>query len=367
MRRALVPGRKDLEKVVDGSGDKSDKPLTYGDSGVDIEAGKLAVERIREDVESTRRPEVISDLGGFGAMFDARFEDYRDPVLVSSVDGVGTKLQIAQMLERHNTIGIDLVAMCVDDIITCGAEPLFMLDYIAMGKLKPEKVSQIVKGIARGCSRAGCALIGGETAEHPGVMEEDEYDVSGFAVGVVDRGRIIDGSGIVAGDVILGLASSGLHSNGYSLVRKVFFELNDFDPEDRLKGLSGTLGDELLVPAEIYAPAVLKLTREINVKGIAHVTGGGIIENLPRILPPDVDAVIDITAWHPPNIFRIIEKMGGIEQVEMFKTFNMGIGMILVLDLQDFRQAIHSLNLSQIRAQRIGEIHPGTGGICLTC
>jgi phosphoribosylformylglycinamidine cyclo-ligase len=271
------------------------------------------------------------------------------------------------MLERHNTIGIDLVAMCVDDIITCGAEPLFMLDYIAMGKLKPEKVSQIVKGIARGCSRAGCALIGGETAEHPGVMEEDEYDVSGFAVGVVDRGRIIDGSGIVAGDVILGLASSGLHSNGYSLVRKVFFELNDFDPEDRLKGLSGTLGDELLVPAEIYAPAVLKLTREINVKGIAHVTGGGIIENLPRILPPDVDAVIDITAWHPPNIFRIIEKMGGIEQVEMFKTFNMGIGMILVLDLQDFRQAIHSLNLSQIRAQRIGEIHPGTGGICLTC
>ncbi len=351
-----------------GAGNQDPKPhLTYSDAGVDIEAGRQAVELIKTEVESTRRPEVLSDLGGFGAMFAAAFKEYKAPVLVSSVDGVGTKLQVAQMLERHDSIGIDLVAMCADDIVTCGAEPLFMLDYISMGKLKPEKVRQIVTGIALGCRRAGCALIGGETAEHPGVMEEDEYDLSGFAVGVVDRESLIDGSGIVAGDVILGLASSGLHSNGYSMVRKVFFESNDFDPEDRLKGLAGTLGDELLTPTEIYAPAILKLSRQLNVKGIAHITGGGLIENIPRILPSNVDATIDLTTWHPPNIFNIIESMGGVEQVEMFRTFNMGIGMVVVIGLKDHRQAIHNLSLSHVRATRIGEIHPGTGGICLTC
>lgn len=342
-------------------------PLTYNEAGVDIEAGKRAVELIREEVDSTRRPEVLSELGGFGAMFSAAFKGYKDPVLVSSVDGVGTKIQVAQMLERHDSIGSDLVAMCVDDIVTSGAEPLFMLDYLAMGRLKPEKVQQIVKGIARGCRRAGCALIGGETAEHPGILEEDEYDLSGFVVGIVERDGIIDGSRVVAGDVVLGLASSGLHSNGYSLVRKIFFELNDFDPEDRLKGLASTLGDELLTPTEIYAPAILRLIREVDVKGIAHITGGGLIENIPRILPANVDATIDLTAWHPPNIFRIIETMGEVEQVEMFRTFNMGIGMIVVVGLQDLRQAIHVLSLSTHRATRIGEIRPGTGGICLTC
>ncbi len=352
---------------MDEDRENSCAPLTYSDAGVDIEAGKQAVELIKAEIESTRRPEVLSDLGGFGAMFSAAFKEYRDPVLVSAVDGVGTKLRVAQMLERHETIGIDLVAMCVDDIVTCGAQPLFMLDYIAMGKLQPAKVQQIVKGVATGCRRAGCALIGGEMAEHPGVMEEDDYDLSGFAVGVVDRDRIIDGSRIVAGDVILGLAASGLHSNGYSLVRKVFFEINDFDPADRLKGLAGTLGDELLIPTEIYAPAVIGLARELDVKGVAHITGGGLIENVPRILPSNVDAVIDITAWHPPNIFKVIETMGQVEQVEMFRTFNMGIGMAVVVDLKDYRQAIHSLSLSHVRAVRMGDISPGTGGISLTC
>ncbi|MBC7247690.1 MAG: phosphoribosylformylglycinamidine cyclo-ligase [Actinobacteria bacterium] len=346
--------------------DSCRKPLTYSGAGVDIEAGKKAVELMRSEVSSTMRPEVISELGGFGALFAAGFREMREPVLVSSVDGVGTKVKVAQMLDRHDTIGLDLVAMCVDDVVTCGAEPLFLLDYLAMGKVRPEKAAQIVSGIARGCRRAGCALIGGETAEHPGLMEEEEYDLAGFAVGVVERERIIDGSRIRPGDVILGLRSTGLHANGYSLARKVFFELNDFDPEDRLKGLSGPLGEVLLTPTEIYAPGILRLLREVEVKGIAHITGGGIIENVPRILPCDVDAVIDLTTWHPHNIFRVIQKMGGIEEVEMFRTFNMGIGMVLVVDLNHYRQAIHVLGLAQYHAVRIGEIREGTGGICLT-
>ncbi len=347
--------------------EESCRPMTYSRAGVDIEAGARAVELIREEAASTLRPEVISELGGFGALFAAAFEGYSDPVLVSSVDGVGTKLKVAQMLDRHDTIGIDLVAMCVDDIVTCGAEPLFLLDYLAMGKVDPEKVRAIVAGIARGCRRCGCALIGGETAEHPGIMEEDEYDLAGFAVGVVDRERIIDGSRIVPGDVIVGIMSSGLHSNGYSLARKVFFELNDFDPGDRLRGLSATLGEELLTPTEIYAPGVLRLVREMDVKGIVHVTGGGLIENVPRVLPPGVDAAIDITTWHPHSIFKVIKDMGGIDEVEMFRTFNMGIGMAVVVDLGDFRQAIHLLGLEGYRARRIGEIHDGSGGIRLTC
>ena len=342
------------------------QPLTYKEAGVDVEAGKRAVELMAGEVSSTFRPEVISSLGGFSALFDARFEGMRHPVLVSSVDGVGTKVKVAQMLDRHDTIGLDLVAMCVDDIVTCGAEPLFLLDYLAMGKVKPEKVKEIVSGIARGCRRAGCALVGGETAEHPGVLEEDEYDLAGFVVGVVERDRIIDGSEIQPGDVVIGLHSTGLHANGYSLARKIFFEVNDFDPDDRLKGLSGTLGETLLTPTEIYAPGILRLLREVKVKGIAHITGGGIIENLPRILPNHVDAFIDLTTWHPPNIFGIIQKMGGIDEVEMYRTFNMGIGMVLVVGLEDHRQAIHVLGLSHYRAVRIGDIREGTGGICLT-
>ena len=360
-----MKGRNRLSKE-DDNGD-SCEPLTYSDAGVDIDAGNKAVELIKDDVASTFRPEVLSELGGFGALFSGKLEGYADPVLVSSVDGVGTKLAVAQMLERHDTIGVDLVAMCVDDIVTCGAEPLFFLDYLAMGKIDPDKVKDIVSGIARGCRRCGCALVGGETAEHPGVMEEDEYDLAGFVVGVVDRDKMIDGSHIVPGDVIVGLMSTGLHSNGYSLVRKIFFELNDFDPGDRLRGLSATLGEELLTPTEIYAPGILRLAQEIDVKGVVHVTGGGLIENVPRVLPRGVDATIDMTAWHPPSIFKIIKDMGKVDEIEMFRTFNMGIGMVVIVDIGDFRQAVHILGLANYRATRIGEMHEGTGGICITC
>jgi len=349
--------------MVDGKeGDgKASKPLTYGDAGVDIEAGNRAVEIIAEDVASTLRPEVLSRLGGFGALFSAGFEGYEEPVLVSSVDGVGTKLKVAQMLDRHDSVGIDLVAMCVDDIVTCGAEPLFMLDYLAMGEIDPRKVKSIVSGIARGCRRCGCALVGGETAEHPGVMEKDDYDLAGFVVGVVEKGAIIDGSRIAAGDVIVGLMSSGLHSNGYSLVRKIFFEINDFDPGDRLRGLSATLGEELLTPTEIYAPGVLSLARDIDVKGVAHITGGGLIENVPRVLPKNVDATIDLTSWHPPSIFKIIRDMGNIDDVEMLRTFNMGVGFALVLDPAEAPTAAAKLREMGESVSEIGEIVEGMG------
>lgn len=352
---------------MDDGREASCEPFTYSRAGVDIEAGKRAVELIKEEVTSTFRPEVLSGLGGFGALFSGTLEGYNQPVLVSSVDGVGTKVKVAQMLDRHDSIGVDLVAMCVDDIVTCGAEPLFMLDYLAMGKVDPDKVREIVSGVARGCRRAGCALIGGETAEHPGILEKDEYDLAGFVVGVAEKDGLIDGSGIVPGNVILGLGSSGLHANGYSLVRKIFFEVNDFDPDDRLKGLAGSLGDELLTPTEIYAPGILALMREIEVKGVAHITGGGLIENIPRVLPPNVDATIDMTTWHPPNIFKIIQNMGEIDEVEMFKTFNMGIGMAVIVGLENIRKAVQVLGLAHYRASRIGEIHEGTGGIRITC
>ena len=352
---------------MDEEKEASCEAMSYCEAGVDIEAGKEAVRLIEEDVSSTLRPEVMSELGGFSALFSGGLEGYDQPVLVSSVDGVGTKLKVAQMLDRHDTVGVDLVAMCVDDIVTCGAEPLFFMDYLAMGKVDPQKVKAIVSGIAQGCRRAGCALIGGETAEHPGVLDEDQYDLAGFVVGVVEKDDIIDGSGIVPGDIILGLGSSGLHSNGYSLVRKIFFEINDFDPSDRLRGLSGTLGEELITPTEIYSPGILKLAGEVEVKGVVHVTGGGLIDNMPRILPENTDATIDMTSWHPHSIFKIIQDMGEIEQVEMFKTFNMGIGMAVVVGLNDHRQAIHTLSLMGYRANRIGEIHEGTGGICITC
>ncbi len=343
------------------------KGLSYADAGVDIEAGKRAVELIREQVRSTFSDAVLSEIGSFWALFDAGFKEYRDPVLVSSVDGVGTKVKLAQMMGKHDTIGIDLVAMCVDDIVCCGARPLFMLDYLCMGKVVPELVAEIVGGIVRGCKKAGCALIGGETAEHPGVMEEDEYDLSGFVVGVVEKDEIIDGSTISPGDAIIGLGSSGLHANGYSLARKIFFELNDFNLDDQLRGLSKPLGEELLTPTEIYAPGILKALHDVNIKGIAHITGGGIIENIPRVLPKTVDAVIDIVSWPNRSIFQVIQRMGEIEQVEMYKTFNMGIGMVAIVDMQDLRRAMEIFSNALYRPYHIGKVEPGTGGIVLTC
>ncbi len=337
----------------------------YAEAGVDVGAGRRAVELIKEKVTSTYGPQVISELGGFSGLY--ALEQYRHPVLVSATDGVGTKLKIAQMMDKHDTIGMDLVAMCVDDVVTSGARPLFFLDYLSIGKIVPSKVEGIVDGIVRGCAKAGCALLGGETAEHPGIMAEDDYDLAGFCVGVVERDAIIDGSTIQPGDAIVGLGSSGLHSNGYSLVRKLFFEDNEFNLDDRIKGIDLPLGSELLIPTEIYAPAILRLMEQMPVKGMAHITGGGLIENVPRILPKRVDAVIDISTWPVRTIFQAIMKLGNIEQAEMFNVFNMGIGMILIVDREQFRSALAFFANLGYRAFHIGEVLEGTGGICLTC
>ncbi len=342
-------------------------PLTYAEAGVDVEAGRRAVDLIKDQAKSTFSKEVLTGLGGFAGLFDAAFKGFKHPVLVSSADGVGTKLKLAQMMNKHDTIGIDLVAMCVDDIICCGAQPLFLLDYLCMGKVVPERVAEIMAGVAKGCRKAGCSLIGGETAEHPGLMADDDYDLAGFAVGVVDKDAIIDGSTICPSDAIIGLGSTGLHSNGYSLARKVFFELNEFNIDDHLRGLTHPLGLELLAPTEIYTPGILKVMEKVNIKGMAHITGGGLIENLPRILPPGVDAVMDITAWPNRSIFEVIQKAGEIDQIEMFNTFNMGIGMALVVDHNDIRETIEVFANSAYRPFLIGQVLEGCGGIKLTC
>ncbi len=339
---------------------------SYRDAGVDIEAGRKAVDLIKDDVASTFGTEVLTGLGGFAGLYRLGAGAQNDPVLVGATDGVGTKLKLAAMLDKHDTVGVDLVAMCVDDVITCGAKPLFFLDYLSIGKVIPEKVRDIVAGITRGCRKAGCALLGGETAEHPGVMPDDDYDLAGFCVGVVERDSIIDGSTIIPGDVLVGLASSGLHSNGYSLVRKLFFEDNEFNLDDSIKGIAGPLGLELLTPTEIYAPAILRLMEKLPVKGMAHITGGGLLENVPRMLPGDVEAMIDVTTWPQRTIFQVIQRLGEIETAEMFSVFNMGIGMVLALSRDDFREAISFLTGLGHRAFHIGELHRGDGGICLT-
>lgn len=304
---------------------------TYRNAGVDIDAGNRVVELIKPLVKTTFRPEVLTDLGGFAGLFQLDASRYEQPVLVSGTDGVGTKLKIAHLMHRHDTIGIDLVAMCVNDILVCGAEPLFFLDYFATGKLDPEQARDVVSGIAEGCRQAGCALIGGETAEMPSLYAEGDYDLAGFAVGVVERSRIIDGRGIVPGDVVIGLASSGLHSNGYSLVRKLLFEVEGLAVDDRVPELGDTLGPVLLTPTRIYARTVLTLMRGHVLKGIAHITGGGVTENLPRVLPPGCAAVIDRGAWTPPPIFQLIQSRGAISDDEMRRTFNMGLGLVLVV------------------------------------
>ncbi|HAW60424.1 MAG TPA: phosphoribosylformylglycinamidine cyclo-ligase, partial [Actinobacteria bacterium] len=286
-----------------------EKEFTYKKAGVDIEAGAKAVELMKAAVKSTFRPEVLTEIGGFGGLFAFDGEKYKEPVLVSAADGVGTKLKIAQLMDRHEMVGIDLVAMCADDVVVAGAEPLFFLDYIAIGKVVPEKVAKIVGGIAEGCRMAGCALIGGEVAEHPGVMPPDEYDLAGFAVGVVERAKIIDGSSIGEGDVVLGLASSGLHSNGYSLVRKLIDKFK-LSLSDKPAGLVRSLGEELLIPTKVYTKSILKLLGRHEVHGLAHITGGGLIENIPRILPRNADAAIDLSSWSPPPIFEFLRKLG---------------------------------------------------------
>jgi phosphoribosylformylglycinamidine cyclo-ligase len=339
----------------------AESPVTYAGAGVDVEAGRRAVDLIRKSVASTARPEVVGGLGGFGGLFAFDPAKYRQPLLVSSTDGVGTKLLVAQALGRHDTIGIDLVAMSVDDIVAQGAEPLFFLDYLLIERLVPSLVDDIVAGIAAGCRMAGCALIGGEMAEHPGHLTPGSYDLAGFCVGVVDRGKVVTGASIAAGDAVIGMASSGLHSNGYSLARRVLLPGGDEALSSRPAGLDLTLGEELLRPTAIYSPAVLALLAEVEVKGLSHVTGGGIPENLGRILPEGLGAEIDAGAWPRPRIFDLIAAEGPVEGAEMYRTFNMGIGMIAVVAHGDLAAAIALLEREGHRAFEIGRIAPGHG------
>ena len=331
---------------------------TYESAGVDIAAGEEAVERIKDKVRSTFRPEVIGDIGGFGGLFSFANHRYRHPVLVSSTDGVGTKALVAQAAGRFETIGVDLVAMCVDDLVCQGAEPLFFLDYIAVGN--PDHIEQLVEGIAEGCRTAGCALVGGEMAEHPGAMDPGEFDLVGFAVGVVERDQLITGEHVSDGDVLIGLPSPGLRSNGYSLARRVFFDVAGRSLTDpAYEGTNRTVADELLEPSVIYAPAIMALQRVVDIHAVAHITGGGLAGNLVRVLPKHVDAVVDRRAWEQPRVFTEIQHLGTISDDEMAKVFNLGIGMIVVVSQDDAYKAMDVLRTNGHRAVEIGEVAKG--------
>jgi phosphoribosylformylglycinamidine cyclo-ligase len=329
------------------------QPLTYRDAGVDIDAGDRLVENIKPFAKKTARKGVLAGIGGFGALFEIARGRYHEPVLVSGTDGVGTKLTLAFELNRHNAIGIDLVAMSVNDILTLGAEPLFFLDYYACGKLDVATATEVVKGIARGCQQAGCALLGGETAEMPGMYATGEYDLAGFAVGIVEKSRIIDGSSIREGDAVLGLASSGAHSNGYSLIRKII-AARGVDLAMKFHGRS--LGDAILEPTRIYVRPVLKLTRLITVKGLAHITGGGLMENVPRILSGRLAARIERKRWALPPLFQWLKEQGNVADEELFRVFNCGIGMVVVVRDADAGKAIRILKAAGVTAWRIGRI-----------
>lgn len=339
--------------------------MDYKASGVDVEAGYKSVELIKGMVAATKRNEVIGGLGGFGAMFSmAKAKEMDDPVLVSGTDGVGTKLKIAFLMDKHDTVGIDCVAMCVNDIVCSGAEPLFFLDYIACGKNEPERIAAIVKGVADGCVEAGCALVGGETAEMPGFYPEDEYDIAGFAVGLVDRKNIIDGSKMKAGDVIIGLASNGLHSNGYSLVRAAF-RPSETNVRENIAALGATLGEELLKPTRIYVKTILKLINEINVKGIANITGGGFIENIPRMMGAGLKPVINCGSWPVLPVFKLLQQAADAKPGVMYNTFNMGIGMVLAVAPEDAEKTLALLEAYGERAYIIGAVDKGEGiSIC---
>jgi phosphoribosylformylglycinamidine cyclo-ligase len=340
---------------------KTDRPpsgsLSYRDAGVDIDAGDQLVENIKPFARRTLRDGVLAGIGGFGALFEVP-KGYREPVLVSGTDGVGTKLKLAFQLNRHDTIGIDLVAMSVNDILVQGAEPLFFLDYFACGKLAVDTATQVVIGIAAGCEQAGCALIGGETAEMPGMYPAGEYDLAGFAVGVVEKSGIIDGAGIVAGDVVLGMASSGAHSNGYSLVRKIVETFgadlsSDFDGR--------TLGEALLAPTRIYVRPVLAAMRAVRIKGLAHITGGGLVENVPRVLPSNVKAVLAKSAWRRPKLFEWLQRNGNVAEAEMHRVFNCGIGMVAIVAAENAGRAQQAFEREGESVFRIGEIRPRSG------
>lgn len=332
------------------------KSLTYKDAGVNIETTNMLVKRIKSIAKTSFRPEVLTDVGGFSGLFLLDTQKYKKPVLTASTDGVGTKLKIAFMTNIHDTIGIDLVAMSVNDILAQGAEPLFLLDYISTGAVEPKTVEAVISGISRGCKEAGCSLIGGEIAEMPSFYKEGEYDLAGFVVGVVDQDKIIDGLTIKIGDKVLGIASSGLHSNGYSLVRKIVFEKLNLDLNKKIEELGRNLGEELLEPTIIYVKPVLKIIAEFNVHGISHITGGGLTENIPRILPDDCQAVINKDSWEIPPIFTFIQGKGNISEAEMLKTFNNGIGMVLIVPQEEANDIISRLQGMQLKSYVIGEI-----------
>lgn len=333
--------------------------INYKDSGVDVEAGQREVELIKHIVENTHDSNVLSKLGGFSGLYDlSTFKDIKKPVLVSGTDGVGTKVILAQMMDKNDTVGIDCVAMCANDVLCQGARPLFFLDYIATGKLLPERMAELVKGVAEGCNQAGASLIGGETAEMPGIYKEDDYDLAGFVVGIVDKDKIIDGEKVEEGDIIFGLSSSGIHSNGYSLVRKLIFEKMNFDLNMEVEGLSKNLGETLLTPTKIYVKPMLSLMKDVEVRAMSHITGGGYYENIPRMVKDGLCAKVDVTGVKVPEIFKLMKKWGNISDKDMYSTFNMGLGLIFVVKRED-RQAVIDHFKDYDTLYEIGEIVKG--------
>ena len=337
---------------------------SYAAAGVDIEAGYKGVQLMKQHVARTMIPGVVSDLGGFGGLFAPDLAGMKEPVLVSGTDGVGTKLRVAQLLDQHDTIGIDCVAMCVNDIVCCGAKPLFFLDYIAIGKNEPEKVASIVSGVAEGCVQAGCALIGGETAEHPGVMAPDDYDLAGFSVGIVDKEKVLDQKTMRPGDTVIALASSGLHSNGFSLVRKVL-DIEHADLNAPVDELGRSLGEELLTPTKIYVRPVLAAIQAAKIRGVSHITGGGFYENVPRCVPDGLCAKIEKAALDIPPIFRMLQRLGNIPERDMVNTFNMGTGMVVIAAREDADKALETLKAQGQAAKIIGEIVSGEEKVAL--
>lgn len=335
---------------------------SYAAAGVDVTAGYESVELIKSHVKKTNIPGVIGSIGGFGGMFEIGANEYKNPVLVSGTDGVGTKLKLAFLMDKHDTIGIDCVAMCVNDVACSGAKPLFFLDYIACGKNYPEKIAQIVKGVADGCVQAGCALVGGETAEHPGLMPDEEYDLAGFTVGIGEKEKLVSGENLKAGDALIGVASSGVHSNGFSLVRKVF-DINEKTILSTYDELDKPLGEELLTPTRIYVKPLLALMDQVRVNAISHITGGGFYENVPRMLKNGFTAVIEKDKCFKKPIFELIEKVGKIPERDMYNTFNMGTGLVIAADAENADKAVEILNANGEQAAVIGEIKAGETGV----
>ncbi|MFH1009221.1 MAG: phosphoribosylformylglycinamidine cyclo-ligase [Candidatus Latescibacterota bacterium] len=343
-----------------------DGAVTYAAAGVDIDAQTRTTHRIRDLARTTFSPEVLTDIGLFGGLFAPNWQAYKEPVLVSSTDGVGTKLKVAFMMDKHDTVGLDIVNHCVNDILAQGAQPLFFMDYLAMGKHREDVALDVISGMAAGCREAGCALLGGEMAELPEFYQPGEYDLAGMIVGMVDRSEIVDGSSIEPGDILLGLGSDGLHTNGYSLARKLLFQVRKLRVGDHVETLDCTVGEELLRPHRSYLKSVSALMKQVRVKGIAHITGGGLIDNIPRILPEGTSAHIRLGSWAVPPIFRLLEEIGHIASKELFRTFNMGIGMVIVVNEREAQRARKILETEGERVYSVGEIVSGERDVCLS-